>query len=266
MQRITMQLFERLHAFFFALFRALPWRRPVTDRVVATAIWTSLATSLGGLAACGGLTACGSLPGGLSEIAKVNPTVSGDPCRNADWFEVGRVDGLNGIPLGTSAYVQRCRAREVLIEEELYLAGWNRGLVDYCSPERGFDAGRSGSEYADVCPEVTEQAFLKRFKIGAQIAQLEKENMAIETELESHLSKLATLSRQMPAEQATTPDATADAANNTPGKQSSILADVTRRLSGRDRQLIEIQQELQVLRDKRARNELTIRELEGVAL
>lgn len=159
-------------------------------------------------------------------IGRVNrPTVTGDPCAQADWFEVGRLDGLQGIQEETSAYVGRCRR---YLNEELYLAGWNRGLVDFCTPERAFDAGRSGLDYADgICPAHAEPTFLQAFKKGRELLKIERENV----DLESQIDRLRRL--------LDSPDTTG----------MSVVPQVSH--------------DLQKLRDRRARNEELVRAIEN---
>ncbi len=190
------------------------------------------------------LTGCKSLSHAIDgEIGRIrNPAVSGDPCGHADWFEVGRVDGLSGIQIEQSAYIGRCEAQGMKVDRELYLAGWQRGLLDYCTPERGFDAGRSGQFYQGICPSHVEAQFLKRFEIGHKVAALEKENSAIERRVDSMLRELERLDRQLPS------------------TQPSILNDALNTTSKSN-----VQNELQALRDARARNDFEIKNLESSA-
>ncbi len=209
------------------------------------------------LLVAGQLVSCGTLRDGKPNLGLINqPSVSGDPCRNADWFEVGRVDGLGGIPLGTSLYVGRCKAAGVPIDDELYHAGWQRGLIDYCTPDRGYDAGRNGQTYAGVCPKNLEDGFLKRFRVGSRIAAIEESNVGIELEMEKKLGELAS-------------------ANST-GGTDSILSDALSRLPGstvpepresKEKKSAALKAEVEKLRESLSRNQATIRELEqSVAL
>lgn len=199
------------------------------------------------------LTACESLKRaiggeGLASIKRIrNPSVSGDPCGHADWFEVGRIDGLSGITMDHSTYIGRCEARGTAVDRELYSAGWQRGLLEYCTPERGFDAGRSGQDYQGICPQHVEEAFLRRFKVGAEIAKLEKKNSEIERQVDAKLRQLESLGRTAPEP---TPSVLADALKSeaNPGSVRSA-----------------VQKELQNLRDLRARNDLEIKDLESTS-
>ena len=200
-------------------------------------------------------SACETLPSGRPNLGVINtPIVSGDPCKNADWFEVGRIDGINGVPLHSSTYAGRCQAQGAKIDPELYGAGWERGLTDYCTPEHAYDAGRSGETYNGVCPKNMEAKFLKRFKVGAEIAALEKKNAAIEGQVESKLSLLAALDVAVATgAQPTPPTILNDALSRTPS--SEPVPDK-----------VSLQQEIQKLRDTLAQNENQIRELEKSSL
>ncbi len=202
--------------------------------------------------------ACQSMPNGRPGFEGINsPTVSGDPCKNADWFEVGRIDGLNGIPSANSTYVGRCKANGVSPNLELYTAGFERGLIDYCTPERAYDAGRAGESYNGVCPKNLEAKFLKRFKVGTEIAVLEKKNAALEGQVDIKLSELAAIdgvtSAGEPRDRSTILD---DALSRTPADASPELSEKKTTL----------QSEIRKLRDDLARNENMIQELERTSL
>lgn len=211
------------------------------------------------LALCWISVSCETVGRGLGKVR--NPAVSGDPCGHADWFEVGRVDGLSGATQEHSAYVGRCLSQGREFDQELYQAGWQKGLIEYCTPERGFDAGRSGVEYGGICPPHMEAQFLRRFKVGAQIAELERKNNAIETQIDARISQLSSI---------TNSSAPTVTASRVPG---SILSDALSRQAASEKQKqsqlqsqlqLRLQNEIQELRDSRARNDLTIRELEAL--
>lgn len=205
------------------------------------------------------LTACESLKrafdgDGLASIKRIrNPAVTGDPCGHADWFEIGRIDGLSGIEIHHSTYLGRCEARGTTADRELYGAGWQRGLLEYCTPERGFDAGRSGQDYQGICPPHVEEAFLKRFKTGAKIAELERKNLEIERQVDAKLRQMESLGR---ASAAPTPSVLSDALKNASEKTDGALQTWPKSA---------IQKELQSLRDLRARNDLEIKDLESAS-
>lgn len=207
-----------------------------------------------------GLVACETLPSGRPNLGVINtPTVSGDPCKSADWFEVGRIDGINGVSLHSSTYAGRCKAQGTTIDAELYGAGWERGLTDYCTPEHAYDAGRSSESYSGVCPKNMEAKFLKRFKVGAEIAALEKTNATIEGQVENKLSLLAAIEVAATVEKPESgkPDSSATVLNDALSRapSSEPIADKAT-----------LQSEIKKLRDSLAQNENQIRELEKSSL
>lgn len=118
----------------------------------------------------------------------VGPQVKADPCSNVDWFEVGRLDALVGAPAETSLALQRCQStapdKVTPNAMEFYVAGWNRGLISYCTPEHAFNEGRRQREYQQICPAHVERAFLERYEAGRQLSRLERESEANERKIE----------------------------------------------------------------------------------
>lgn len=60
-------------------------------------------------------------------------------CASTDWYAAGAKDGESGAPAAS--------------RDERYVAGRREGLMIYCTEQRGFDAGRAGRPYGDVCPD-----------------------------------------------------------------------------------------------------------------
>lgn len=208
--------------------------------------------------ATSGIVACESLREGRPNLAGINsPTVSGDPCKSADWFEVGRIDGLNGVSLEYSTYAGRCKAKGHAVDLELYNAGWQRGLIDYCTPERAYDAGRASESYDGICPKNLEAKFLKRYKVGIEIAALEKKNAAIEGIVDRKISELAAMETMPAADSGTRSTILDDALSRTPAEKAN--PDLAQKKSA-------LRSEIQHLRDDLARNANAIQELEKSSL
>jgi len=146
---------------------------------ILNSIFSGKASWLLTLAALLVLTSCTSM---------VGPRVKADPCANVDWFEVGRLDALVGAPAENSLALQRClsTAPEKVTPNamEFYVAGWNRGLISYCTPEHASVPGRRQRDYQQICPSHLERAFLERYEAGRQLAVLEREAEANERKIE----------------------------------------------------------------------------------
>lgn len=127
---------------------------------------------------------------GLSACT-TNPPLDRQGCENVDWYELGRRDGSQGLPV--NVYESRrseCKLESDLALENLYLNGRNAGLVDFCTPANGFEMGRTGQIYYYVCPVDTESEFVGRFRVGRRIFQLEKSNQEVSSQLKSLLAQL----------------------------------------------------------------------------
>ena len=147
--------------------------------------------SVTGLLAFLGLTAAGMLA--CTSLGLIGPEVSTDPCQNIDWFEVGRRDGVVGRSPRENPLLRQCeRSADHQINTEAFEAGFNKGLVEYCTPERAFQMGQSGQPYSGVCPAELENevvgAHLKGKRVAQRLAELEEETTKIEMQIEALLS------------------------------------------------------------------------------
>lgn len=149
------------------------------------------------------------------------------PCDKLDWYEIGRQDGVAGErPTVFETHVRECQARRSRPDQEIYLNGYNAGLVEFCSPQGGLEAGKAGRSYAQVCPEHLERRFLPAYEVGRNIHLLERENADIESRIQEIFTRLSSLTLRR-TEQA------------------------------------DLQKRLEELRRRRAKNELQIDDIEG---
>ncbi|MEM6414551.1 MAG: DUF2799 domain-containing protein [Pseudomonadota bacterium] len=92
-------------------------------------------------------------------------------CETGNWSAWGYEDGAAG--LDRSAFKKRkdpCKSEQ--IDESAYVAGWNRGIVYYCKPEKGFEAGLSDEKYRDVCQGKAEEVFLAEYRLGQRYLKM----------------------------------------------------------------------------------------------
>ncbi len=114
------------------------------------------------------------------------------PCANLDWFEIGRQDGLRGEKeTNFDKHKVSCVGAADLPDLDLYLGGRNVGLVEFCTPNAGLAAGKTGLPYQGVCPDHLERKFLPAFKVGDRIHVLEGENTIIEGQIQDLFGLLA---------------------------------------------------------------------------
>lgn len=115
-----------------------------------------------------------------------------DTCTAVDWWEAGRTDGAQGLPLAQAlAETQRrCNGRSVNLDE--FENGHDAGLVDYCTPAQGLALGRNGAQYQHACPSYLEAPFLAQYQMGLRMRALETATHAIGTPARSAASQPST--------------------------------------------------------------------------
>ena len=97
-------------------------------------------------------------------------TVSKEDCLLTDWFEIGRMDGIQGKP--RSAFQNRarqCLEHGVPVDRQAYYQGHDEGLIYYCTEQNGFELGRQGSPYSFICPPQFEGNFQAGYQKGIQL-------------------------------------------------------------------------------------------------
>lgn len=117
-------------------------------------------------------------------------SLSQEECLNADWYDIGARDGAEGYPANRWADHRRsCSEYRIQPDWEAYRAGWEEGINNYCTPERGFQEGRKGAGYAKVCPPQRERAFLREYRIGQEMYEQERRIEELEREQERRESE-----------------------------------------------------------------------------
>jgi len=126
-------------------------------------------------------TACGS-----------NPVVADKPaCAQADWYELGRLDGAQGSPADRFTQHQKECAKNFNAEwETMYNNGRNAGLVEYCDPKNAYELGRMGVTYYYVCPSTVEPQFLTGYRKGQQTRDIELQNQKLDEKIDQVTQKL----------------------------------------------------------------------------
>ena len=111
-------------------------------------------------------------------------TLSKNECLEADWFEIGRKDGMTGEPRSLfQKHVDACLKHGIRPNRYDYFEGRDVGLSIYCTENIGFEQGRHGKKYQYVCPPDLEPAFLIGFNQGQEIYKYESEVASLERQL-----------------------------------------------------------------------------------
>ncbi|MBU1384887.1 MAG: DUF2799 domain-containing protein [Alphaproteobacteria bacterium] len=130
-------------------------------------------------------------------------TISAEQCMAGDWSGRGYADGQQGLTLSRlDDYAEACAEHGVAPDPAAYAAGRRQGLMHYCTPARGFEAGRSGSTYAGVCPSDLEADFLPAYRDGQIVHEVERALADARSRVDSLSDRLEELDDKIVAKQA----------------------------------------------------------------
>jgi hypothetical protein len=97
-------------------------------------------------------------------------SVSKEDCLVTDWYEIGRMDGMQGKPRTVlQNRAKACLEHGINADRLAYYQGHDEGLKHYCTEQRGFELGRMGLAYRSVCPVNLEKDFRAGYKNGMQL-------------------------------------------------------------------------------------------------
>lgn len=112
-------------------------------------------------------------------------TLSKNECLEADWFEIGRKDGIMGKPRALfQQHRDACLKYSVNPNRDAYYKGREEGLEFYCTEDNGFKQGRLGRTYQYVCPPELEPNFLAGYAEGREIREYESKIASLKKRLE----------------------------------------------------------------------------------
>ena len=118
-------------------------------------------------------------------------TLSEGQCRTADWYQIGRQDGNQGMDRARlHKHRKACAEYGIHPLPERYYTGRDAGLLRYCTPRRGFEEGLKGRPYRDVCPLTLEPAFLAAYREGRAIHDVESAINDIERDIDRYRQRL----------------------------------------------------------------------------
>lgn len=129
-------------------------------------------------------------------------TMNQDQCLAGDWGAVGYGDGLNGRPLSRlDDHAKACAKHGVVPLEVPYRSARADGLTMYCTRERGFEEGRGGDAYHQVCPVDLEADFLPAYRDGQRLHVVETALVSVESDFDSALSRIEDREDKLDAKQ-----------------------------------------------------------------
>ncbi|MBU1568374.1 MAG: DUF2799 domain-containing protein [Proteobacteria bacterium] len=119
-----------------------------------------------------------------------------EQCLEADstsWERIGWIDGSDGWDPNRrlAMHQDACKEVRVLPDRTTYMRGWNDGVIQYCTPDRGYSEGLSGSSgNSGVCPPETRSLFDDNVDLGLRVYNLRNQINSLDYEISSYEKRL----------------------------------------------------------------------------
>jgi hypothetical protein len=125
-------------------------------------------------------------------------SMSQGECLSGDWGPVGYQDGANGHPPSRlDDHAKACAAYGVRTDAQTYLDARERGLGEYCRPQRGYREGRMGRRYHGVCPSGLAAGFLAGYDDGRRLHDAEEHRDALREEVRRHDRRIGDINDEL---------------------------------------------------------------------
>lgn len=96
--------------------------------------------------------ATGLMAASALALSACSSVVSEEVCEVGNWESQGFEDGSKGrSPDRLNKIVKACTEYGLSVDNQSWLKGYEAGLPRYCTYERGYERGESGSSYNQVC-------------------------------------------------------------------------------------------------------------------
>jgi len=109
------------------------------------------------------------------------------------WEGIGRIDGSDGWDPERRLEMHReaCQEVRILPDRTSYMRGWHIGVVEYCTPDRAYSVGLSGSSgNSGVCPPAIRGFFDDNVELGLRVYNLRNQISSLESEIDSYEDRL----------------------------------------------------------------------------
>ena len=118
-------------------------------------------------------------------------SISEGECVSGNWSDIGYQDGVKGKARGKLAdYTKTCAKYGAEPNRDAYLMAYESGLVKYCTYQRGYDLGESGSSYNQVCSGNLADGFSQGYDEGRVVYEIYREHKRLISEYEDTLEAL----------------------------------------------------------------------------
>ncbi len=119
-------------------------------------------------------------------------TLDENSCRTGDWRQLGYVDGLKGYATSRLAeHGKACAQYRIVPDETAWRLGYYEGQTYYCTAVSGYEQGRDGRGYGNVCPADSDRLFRPAYEDGRRVGSLLSQLNSLDSSLRDIANTLA---------------------------------------------------------------------------
>lgn len=119
-------------------------------------------------------------------------------CLYANWYDLGYQDGGNGQDRSRlQQRRQACGEHGISVDRDAYHDGYESGLERFCTTANGYERGREGYRYNNVCPPLLEGDFLTGYQRGREAFQVKQRIAEQDRRLHEHALDISRLNREL---------------------------------------------------------------------
>lgn len=120
-------------------------------------------------------------------------TLSKEECVAADWRVIGEQDGAQGFSPQNrfGDHAKACEKAGIVPDQSLWNAGYQTGLIRFCTPLSGLAHGQAGKGYSNVCPIETDAAFRSGYDLGSRQKRKQDEINSINRKISSSRASIS---------------------------------------------------------------------------
>lgn len=127
----------------------------------------------------------------LTAVLSGCATMSKEECRQVDWYLKGVDDATAGYPLDrVIEHGKACAKIDVVPDMKAYREGHGKGARLYCVPPKGYSEGRKGAAYNGICPIELEDKFLRAYRDGQELFNIERKINELASQISSNNSQI----------------------------------------------------------------------------
>ncbi|MEM6987965.1 MAG: DUF2799 domain-containing protein, partial [Pseudomonadota bacterium] len=92
-----------------------------------------------------------------------------------------------------AGHTKACAKVDIKPDQLAWRAGYDRGLLRYCTPQNGLFVGQKGQTYNNVCPADMASDFIAAYSVGKRAYDAESELDSLKQDIESKQDEVSEL-------------------------------------------------------------------------